>query len=152
MRKNPRLVQASQLSRMGYCQRKLAYDLKFGEKVTPQQKQARAEGNEAHRVFYASSQQVMANSQRKGGCFIATLALGECQDTRDLRLFRDVVLRKTATGRSVIAIYYRLSRPACTWLATWPTLVACLVPLLRLAASLARFGVKRHVNASREVV
>ena len=44
----------------------------------------------------------MADSKRKGGSFVAMLALGECQNTRDFCASRDLVLRKTATGRRVI--------------------------------------------------
>jgi hypothetical protein len=56
---------------------------------------------------------------RRGPCFIATAAFADEPDAVEvlwLRRYRDDVLRKTATGRRLIALYYRTSPPLARWI------------------------------------
>ena len=89
-------VSASDLARMGYCERQVAFDACHGRRVTVEQERARDRGLKAHAAFYDESRRIAAASATKGRCFIATLALGECDDTRVLRAFRDLYLRRSA--------------------------------------------------------
>ena len=82
-------VSASELARMGYCERQVAFDACHGQRVTVQQEQARDRGLKAHADFLEDSRRIAAASATKGRCFIATLVLGECDDTRGLRAFWD---------------------------------------------------------------
>jgi len=83
-------VSASDLARMGYCERQVAFDASHGQRVTVEHERARDRGLKAHAAFYDESRRIAAASATKGRCFIATLALGECDDTRVLRAFRDL--------------------------------------------------------------
>ena len=99
-------VSASELARMGYCERQVAFDASHGQRVTVEQERARDRGLKAHAAFYDESRRIAAASSTKGRCFIATLALGECGDTRTLRAFRDLYLRRSACGRWFVGAYY----------------------------------------------
>jgi hypothetical protein len=109
-------VSASELARMGYCERQIALDAKYGRRATPQQAQARARGLKAHAAYHEESRRIARASAKKGRCFVATLALGECEETRALRVFRDLRLRRTRPGRWFIGAYYGFSPRLCAWL------------------------------------
>ena len=96
------LVSASELAQIGYCERATHFDWRHGAQRTPEQLQAQDRGNAAHQRFYRDSIAVARASERKGKCFIATLALGEGAATTALRAFRDLYLRRTPGGRWLI--------------------------------------------------
>jgi hypothetical protein len=127
-------VSASELARMGYCERQVAFDASHGRRATAEQERARDRGLKAHADFYEESRRVTAASATKGRCFIATLALGECDDTRALRAFRDLYLRRSACGRWLVGTYYTTSPALCAWLETRPRAIQALrLPLKGLA-------------------
>jgi hypothetical protein len=95
----------------------------------------------AHAVFLEESRRIAAASATKGRCFVATLALGECDDTRALRAFRDLYLRRSACGRWLVGTYYRTSPALCGWLEARPRTVQPIRWLLRRLARAARAAV-----------
>ena len=127
---------------MGYCERKVAFDATVGECTTDQQRAAQGRGLVAHKAFFEESRRLAAGSARKGRCFVATLALGDCEATRALRAFRDVCLRRTATGRWSIGFYYRHSPALCAMLQDRPRSVAVLGAMLRAIAGAAAMVVR----------
>lgn len=142
-----RYVNASELAKLGYCERKVGFDLAHGEATTDEQNQARARGKAGHATFYTEGEQLArGSSARKGRCFIATLALGECKDTLALREYRDVILRRTPAGRICIKTYYRYSPTVCRVLAHSPWLIATIRPPLRALAGLVNRVVRRKLG------
>jgi hypothetical protein len=139
-------VSASELARMGYCERQVAFDASHGQRVTVEQERARDRGLKAHAVFYDESRRIAAASAAKGRCFIATLALGECEDTRALRAFRDLYLRRAACGRWFVGAYYATSPALCSWLETRPRAIRALRWLLRGLARAAGAAVVLKVG------
>jgi hypothetical protein len=92
-----------------------------GKQVSPAQRAALRRGLRAHRTFASeASCQVASDEQRVGRCFIATHVFGEGPETRDLRRFRDQVLRPWPTGRRLILVYYRLAPAVCRAMRRWP--------------------------------
>ena len=142
------LVSASELARMGYCERQVAFDASHGQRVTVEQERARDRGLKAHAAFYDESRRIAAASATKGRCFIATLALGECDDTRVLRAFRDLYLRRSACGRWLVGTYYATSPALCAWLETRPSAIRALRWLLKGLASVA--GAAVNVKVGRD--
>jgi hypothetical protein len=59
-----------------------------------------------------------------GGCFIATAAYGtdSAKDVLALRQFRDRYLLDNAPGRAFVKLYYRVSPPIASFIATRPLL------------------------------
>lgn len=139
-------VSASELARMGYCERQVAFDAACGEKVGPAQRQAQLRGQQAHQAFYQESQRIAKASATKGRCFVATLVLGASQETRSLRAFRDLYLRRSVGGRWLIGAYYRTSPCLCEWMKDKPKAIAGARQLLRMMAWLAAAAVERRVR------
>jgi len=126
-------VSASDLARLGYCERQVAFDAAYGRRTTARQRQAAARGRRAHDDFLQESRRIARASERKGRCFIATLTLGECRETTALRQYRDLFLRRSWSGRQFIAVYYRVSPLVCRWLEGRPALLSlCRAPLRAL--------------------
>ena len=141
-------VSASDLARMVYCERQVAFDASHGQHVTVEQERARDCGLKAHAAFYDESRRIAAASATKGRCFIATLALGECDDTRVLRAFRDLYLRRSACGRWLVGTYYATSPALCAWLETRPSAIRALRWLLKGLARAA--GAAVNVKVGRD--
>jgi hypothetical protein len=141
------LVSASELAQLGYCERVAMFDWRDGPKRTRDQLAAQARGDAAHEQFYRDSQEIARASQVKGKCFVATLALGECAETRALRAFRDLYLRRSAVGRWSIGVYYRRSPALCRALERRPRALDAIRPLLaalgRAAAKAVDWGLGR---------
>lgn len=140
------LVSASELAQLGYCERVAHFDWRYGAKRTAEQVHAQERGNAAHDRFYQDSIAIARASEKKGRCFVATLALGECAETQELRVFRDLYLRKTAAGRRIIGAYYRSGPVVCDWLGGRSRVlqgVRVCVRLVARAAALAN-GRKLH--------
>ena len=139
-------ISASELARLGYCERQVAFDAAHGRRTTARQRQASARGIQAHDEFLQESRRIAQVSERKGRCFVATLALGECRETKALRQYRDLFLRRTGWGRQFIAIYYRASPVLCRWLESMPGLLSACRPVLRMMASAAQAAVRRRLD------
>ena len=139
-------VSASELARMGYCERQVAFDAAYGRRSTQAQEHARERGLKAHAAFYDESRRIAAASATKGRCFVATLVLGECDDTRALRAFRDLYLRRSVCGRWLVGTYYRTSPVLCAWLETWPRAIRPLRWLLKGLARAAGAAVHRKLG------
>jgi hypothetical protein len=139
-------ISASELAQMGYCERRIDFDGRFGPRDTSEQRKAKERGLASHADFYEESKQVIAASARKGYCFIATAALGDSEETRALRAFRDLCLRRTRRGRWLIAAYYRFSPWLCRCIERRPLALAVVRALLKKLASIAAKAVDRHMN------
>lgn len=139
-------VSASEIARLAYCERQVAFDAAFGRRATRDQRHAQLRGQRAHEAFYRESQRIAKASERKGQCFVATLALGDCSETRALRAFRDLYLRRSIAGRWLIAAYYRTSPHLCRWMKTKPRLVHASRPPLRVLAWVAAALVDRTLR------
>jgi len=142
-------VSASDLAKMGYCERQVAFDATLGRQVTPAQRAAQRHGLREHAAFFTESQRIAAASAKKGKCFVATAVLGgDCQATRDLRAFRDLFLRRSTIGRRMVRVYYRLSPRLCDWVQARPAAKRVLAWLLVAVARLARSAIRAKVRAS----
>lgn len=146
-RRRDKVVSASELAQLGYCERKVDFDVAFGPATTTQQRLAQQRGIAAHADFYAEG--VLEAGLETGGCFVATLVLGEGAETQALRTFRDQVLCRSRAGRWLIAFYYRASPPICRWLQERPVAVRLIRPLLILMGGLARLAVDRKAATDR---
>lgn len=140
------LVSASELARLGYCERQVAFDAAYGRRTTPQQRHAADRGRRAHDDFLQESLRIANASQRKGRCFVATLALGECRETTALRQYRDLFLRPSWAGRQFIAVYYRVSPYACRLLEGRPALLWLCRGPLRVLGTCAANAVRRLIE------
>ena len=139
-------VSASELARMGYCERQVAFDAACGERVDPARRKAQLRGLQAHDVFYQESLRLARVSENKGRCFVATLALGDCKDTKALRAFRDLYLRRSVVGRWLIGAYYRCSPGVCAWMKGKPNILSAARIVLRWMARAAATAVARKVQ------
>jgi hypothetical protein len=144
--RHDKFVSASDLARLGYCERQVAFDALCGRSSTRAQRQARDRGLKAHVAFYEEGRRVADASVTKGRCFVATLALGECDETRALRAYRDLYLRRSALGRWLVGAYYSNSPALCIWLETKPTMLEMLRPILRALARAASAAVRRRLE------
>lgn len=139
-------VSASELARIGYCERQVAFDAAYGRRTTGRQRQAADRGRRAHDEFLQESRRIAGLSERKGRCFVATLALGDCPETTALRQYRDLFLRPTRAGRQFIAAYYRLSPVLCRILEGRPALLRLCRVSLRVLGKAARTAVNNRIN------
>ena len=139
-------ISASELAKLGYCERKVAFDAAHGPRTTSSQRRAQDHGLRAHEAFYEEGRRIVLASERKGRCFVATLALGECEQTRALRVFRDLYLRRLTTGRWFIHTYYRYSPALCAWLETRPKTLQVVRWLVQASARLAVAAVAVRID------
>jgi hypothetical protein len=144
-----RMVSASEIARLAYCERQIRFDVLRGRRTSESQRAARLRGEVAHRAFYEESRGLADRSARRGKCFIATLALGETPQTLALRQFRDVFLRRSVWGRAFIAMYYRYSPIACGALAPRPHLLLLIRGPLRVLALAAAIAVHMRLRKER---
>lgn len=144
-----RMVNASDIARLAYCERQIRFDAIRGRRTSAVQGAARRRGRAAHQVFYEESQRLAERSDRRGRCFVATMALGDAPDTLALRQFRDLYLRRSAWGRTLIAAYYRYSPTVCVALADRPGLLKLTRGALRLLARAAAIAVRRSLQKNK---
>jgi hypothetical protein len=64
-----------------------------------------------------------------------------------MRAFRDVFLRRYASGGWLVGVYYRAAPTACRLLATRPGLIRLLRPVLFQIARWAQFAIDRKARA-----
>lgn len=135
---------ASDVARLGYCERQIALDRIHGARQTPYQRTRRREGDAAHAAFLRDAQlagQPIDFDQAKKWCFVATMAFGQdAPETATLRRFRDTVLRRSFAGRMMVRLYYRVSPALCDRIGRYPIAVGacrvalrcCVVPIARI--------------------
>ena len=119
-------VSASELAQMGVCEQLVQFEHWYGQRRSARQRVDMVRGDREHRRFFLEGQ-----AERKGRCFIATLAFGEGTEVAVLRSFRDRVLRATPIGRALIFGYYRTAPGVCRLLEGRPRLVRITRALLR---------------------
>jgi hypothetical protein len=106
-------IRATDLAKMGYCEQRLVFEKRLGERLTGEQRAGIRRGNSAHDRFLRQSFAVnpsVGSSKAKTWCFVASAVYGpDAPETHRLREFRDTVLRPTAAGRWAIRFYYRVS-------------------------------------------
>ena len=111
------MVSASELAQMGACERLVLFEAKHGKRMSRCQQEASERGGREHAKFFREgvrSQSDVRTTLSKPWCFCASLAWGpEAPETELMRRFRDRILRKTAIGRSLIALYYRTAPGLC---------------------------------------
>ena len=123
-RKVVRGIAASDLAKMAACEQKLVFEKRYGERLTPTQRERIRQGNDGHarylREAFVLNPRVIS-SDRKPWCFIASELWGErAPETQLLRSFRDAVLRRHPFGRVLIRAYYRLSPAIAGYIAAHP--------------------------------
>ena len=118
-RKRPKAVSASELAQMGVCERLIFFEHHYGKRSTASQRAAMERGLEEHDRFRREGVRISAKT---GRCYIATLVFGKSWEVMALRAFRDEVLRRYATGRQLIVLYYRTAPTVCKVLKHWPAL------------------------------
>jgi hypothetical protein len=117
MRDKKAMVSASELAQMGACERFVLFEARYGKRRSRCQEKAIERGRTEHAKFFRDgvrSQSDVQTSLSKPWCFCASLAWGpDAPETDLLRRFRDRILRRTATGRSLIRGYYRAAPGLC---------------------------------------
>ena len=108
---------ASELSRMGACERLVLFEAKYGKRKSRCQQEAIERGRTEHDKFFKDgvrSRSDVQTSLSKPWCFCASLAWGpEAPETDLLRRFRDRLLRRSAFGRCLVRLYYRAAPVVC---------------------------------------
>lgn len=111
------MVSASELAKMGACERLVLFEGTYGKRRSRYQQEAIKRGRAEHAKFFKDavrSESEVKTSLAKPWCFCASLAWGpEAPETNLLRRFRDRILRKTAFGRWFIRAYYRAAPEVC---------------------------------------
>jgi len=119
-----RIVRASDLAKMAVCEQKLVYEKRYGELLTPLQRERIRDGHRGHARYLRDAFVLnprVSSSDSKPWCFIATELWGEsASETELLRAFRDAVLRRHRLGRALIRTYYRSSPAIAAYIAPRP--------------------------------
>ncbi len=144
--RNNRFVSASDLARLCYCERQVAFDAAHGRRSTKAQRRAQKRGRQVHTEFYQEGPRIAEASGKKGRCFVATLALGECEETRALRAFRDLYLRRSGIGGWLVGSYYKISPTLCVWLETKPKVLGAVRHILKALGRVAMAVAKRKLG------
>jgi len=126
--KKSKTVSATELAQMGVCERLVVFEHRHGQRRARNQRASIRRGLDEHDRFYREAVRL---SERKGRCYIATLAFGPGSETAALRRFRDRILRPHPIGRRLIVAYYRTAPAICTVLEHCPSLQAIVKTVLR---------------------
>jgi hypothetical protein len=59
-------VSASEIARLAYCERQVAFDAMLGRRTTPEQRRARWRGRRAHEEFFCEGQRRALSGGRAG--------------------------------------------------------------------------------------
>ena len=136
------MVSASELSQMGACERLVLFEAKHGKQTSRCQQEAIDLGRSEHAKFFGEGVRLQSDVQTslsKPWCFCASLAWGrEAPETALLRQFRDHILRRSATGRHLIWLYYRTAPGLCRQVEGNRTLIRALRVGLKPALWIAR--------------
>lgn len=108
-----RKIPVTEFAKMGYCETLLVLNKKHksGDQSC-RDEEAINRGNKEHDAFDArvKKQHVPYRPTADKRCFIASCVYGQEHPTTErLRQFRDHSLKRTAPGRALIALYYRVS-------------------------------------------
>src|SRR5437867_9057807 len=102
---------------MGAYERFVLFEARYGKRKSRCQQEAIERGRTEHTKFFKDgvrSRSDVQTSLSKPWCFCASLAWGpEAPETDLLRAFRDRILRRSATGRCLIRLYYRTAPMVC---------------------------------------
>jgi hypothetical protein len=136
------MVSASELAQMGACERLVLFEAMYGNRMSRCRQDAIERGRREHNRFFKNgvrSQSDVQTSLSKPWCFCASLAWGPAAPETDLlRRFRDQILRRSATGRRLIRLYYRTAPGLCIRLEGRRKLIRALCLGLRPALWLAK--------------
>lgn len=145
-----KVVNASELSQMGACERLVYFEAKYGKRPSHSQKEAIKRGRQEHDKFFREGTRVHPNLQTsldKPWCFIANAIFGPAADeTQTLRLFRDRVMRKSVFGRATVRMYYRISPGICNWLLGKPISTAVVRFSMKPVVMIAGILLKKRTN------
>ena len=99
-----------------YCERQAVLDRKIGRRRNADVETMAADGQRQHKTF-----EQIGRREQDRRCFVATAIYGaDAPETQALRAWRDRRLMPSAAGRALVAIYYRLSPLALTYIAPLP--------------------------------
>lgn len=117
MRKgNRRVVSATELAEMGFCEQKIRLKAQYGDRDTRESAQLRSQGKQNHLTHHHTTlhhhnrpdRDHLPVSDRR--CFIASAVYGmDDPRTNELRKFRDERLLTFSSGRIAVLLYYRFS-------------------------------------------
>lgn len=128
-------VSATDLAKMGYCEKRVLLAHLHGERTTREQRKSMSRGMAAHQRYFEDG---MA-SVRDRRCFVASCVFGpNAAETQVLRAYRDAVLIPRRWGRWMVAVYYRTSPAVCWLLDRSLVLSACVRGLLRIVVPACR--------------
>jgi hypothetical protein len=114
-------VSATELAKLAVCEQQLVFDKQRGRRLSKEQKEAIALGQQEHAEHHQQVQYMKQLQDKR--CFIATTVFGpDAVQTRQLRDFRDAVLMRSTPGRCLIHGYYRYSPAIARWLQHKPLL------------------------------
>ena len=129
-RRRKAVVSASELARMGVCERLILFEAVYGKRTSRSQQEVIERGRAEHSRFFRTgvrSQPETRTSLAKPWCFCASLAWGsDAGETVLLRKFRDRLLRRSSAGRWLIALYYRTAPGLCGRLEGHPRAIRML--------------------------
>ena len=130
-------ISVSQLAQVERCEQQMVFDRAFG-RARSQAYEAKGRAGLAEHSRYEAAVAGGAKP-RATPCFVASAVFGqEAFETAELRRWRNERLRRSASGRAVIALYERCSPPLARWLATRPRLARLVARALRLFIGLVR--------------
>lgn len=110
-------VSATELAKMGFCEKRVQLAHLHGERATPKQRRAMARGQVAHQQYFEDG--LASTSDRR--CFVATGVFGpDARETQVLRAYRDEVLLRRNSGRWLVAAYYSVGPAVCWFLVRFP--------------------------------
>jgi hypothetical protein len=114
-----RNVSATELAQMGTCERMVWLEHRLGRRRTPEQEAAARRGLAEHARFFDESKRLQNGDAEpaRGRCFVATLLLADrAQATphlATLRDYRDLVMKRSPSGRYLVMSYYRMGPALC---------------------------------------
>jgi hypothetical protein len=118
-----RQVSATELAKMGKCERQVYLDYHYGEDTSLTAEFIKR-GNHEHEEF---NRQLSGKDKR---CFIATAVFGmDAIETNILRQFRDEHLMPYTYGRVFISLYYNISPYIVIVIEKYPAL---MIPIRRI--------------------
>lgn len=127
-----RKVSATELAKLGKCERQAYLDHKLGADHTLTKDYIK-KGNAEHIAF---SRRISGQDRR---CFIASAVFGNnAPETNYLRMFRDKHLMVYAAGRVIINFYYCFAPFVVSLLEMYPALVQPMQKLIRYFIKIRR--------------
>lgn len=116
--RRPKSISATKLGELAICQKMAFLTLRHGAPPPSPTRQAKLDlGTHIHE----RTERAVQSTPKPSPCFIATAVYGQSHpNTMMLRTWRDQVLRQSARGRWLIAVYYRISPPIARFLGRHP--------------------------------